>query len=89
LKAAVDSVWKLNFEDMFASNDGGENVNLVERRAFVISHPEDHFREIDIITRWLLVHHVQVGSANYPGAWADFAQQIQQGGSGIVIVRNA
>ncbi len=88
LKAAVDSVWKLNFEDMFASNDGGENVNLVERRAFVIFHPEDHFREMDIITRWLLVHHVQVGSANYPGAWADFTQQIQQGGSGIVIVRN-
>ncbi|KAL1795697.1 hypothetical protein ACET3X_005921 [Alternaria dauci] len=48
-------------------------------------HPEDQFEELEIITRWLLLHHVQVASASYQGAWTVFQQQILQGGSGIII----
>jgi len=43
--------------------------------------------EFEIITRWLLMHHVQVSSASYAGGWADFQQQILKGGTGIIIVR--
>lgn len=88
LRTAGGSVCTLDFEDMFASNGGEEAVNLLESRVFLMYHPEDHFEELEIITRWLLLHHVQVASTSYQGAWAVFKQQILQGGSGIIIVRN-
>jgi chromo domain-containing protein 1 len=86
LRTIGGSVCALNFEDMFASNDGEKAVNLLENRAFLMYHPDDHFEELEIITRWLLLHHVQVVSTIYPGAWAVFKEQILQGGSGIIIV---
>jgi chromo domain-containing protein 1 len=89
LQASGGSVCTLEFEDMFASNDGEEAVNLVQSRAFLMYHPEDHFEDLEVITRWLLLHHVQVASASYQGAWAVFKQQILQGGSGIIIVCNS
>lgn len=89
LQASGGSVCRLDFEDMFASNDGEEPVNLLESRAFLMYHPKDHFEDLEIITRWLLLHHVQVASTSYQGAWAVFKQQILQGGSGIIIVRNS
>ncbi|CAN9359619.1 unnamed protein product [Alternaria sp. RS040] len=85
LRTAGGSVCTLDFEDMFASNGGEEAVNLLESRVFLMYHPEDHFEELEIITRWLLLHHVQVASTSYQGAWAVFKQQILQGGSGIII----
>jgi chromo domain-containing protein 1 len=87
LRTRINSVCKLDFEDML-SNDSEAVSNPVERRAFVMFHPRDHFVELDIITRWLLMHHVQVSSASYVGGWADFQQQVQKRGSGIIIVRN-
>ncbi|OAG19235.1 hypothetical protein CC77DRAFT_1021396 [Alternaria alternata] len=85
LRTAGGSVCTLDFEDMFASNGSEEAVNLLESRVFLMYHPEDHFEELEIITRWLLLHHVQVASTSYQGAWAVFKQQILQGGSGIII----
>ncbi|KAG9195358.1 hypothetical protein G6011_00479 [Alternaria panax] len=85
LRTSGGSVCTLDFEDMFASSDGDEALNLLESRAFLMYHPEDHFEELEIITRWLLLHHVQVASMTYQGAWAIFKQQILQGGSGIII----
>ncbi|KAI5381014.1 hypothetical protein J4E82_000213 [Alternaria postmessia] len=85
LRTAGGSVCTLDFEDIFASNGSEEAVNLLESRVFLMYHPEDHFEELEIITRWLLLHHVQVASTSYQGAWAVFKQQILQGGSGIII----
>jgi len=84
LEAEIGSVVKLNFKDMFARSDGANP--FVERRAFLIYHPEQHAEELALITRWLMMHHVQIGSAHYEGAWEDFQQQIKKGGSGIIIV---
>ncbi|KAI4621452.1 uncharacterized protein J4E87_006669 [Alternaria ethzedia] len=85
LQERISAVSKLDFEDMFATNDGETTIDPVERRAFLFFHPEDHFVEFEIITRWLLMHHVQVSSASYAGGWADFQQQILKGGTGIII----
>ena len=71
---------------MFGSNDGRNSGDLLDRRAFLIYHPEQHSKELDLITRWLLMHHVEVGSAWYEGSWENFKLQIVKGGSGIVIV---
>ncbi|KAI4689653.1 uncharacterized protein J4E88_003008 [Alternaria novae-zelandiae] len=85
LQERISAVSKLDFEDMFATNDSETTIDPVERRAFLFFHPEDHFVEFEIITRWLLMHHVQVSSASYAGGWADFQQQILKGGTGIII----
>lgn len=87
LQARMSSFSKLDFQDMFATNDSETTIDPVERRAFLFFHPEDHFVELEVIVRWLLMHHVQVSSASYTGGWADFQQQILEGGTGIIIVR--
>ena len=84
LEAKIGSAVKLNFKDIFARSDGANP--FVERRAFLIYHPEQHAGELALVTRWLIMHHVQIGSAHYEGAWEDFRQQIKKGGSGVIIV---
>ncbi|KAA8620471.1 hypothetical protein TUN199_04250 [Pyrenophora tritici-repentis] len=83
-EARIGSALKLNFKDMFARSDGANP--FVDRRAFLFYHPEQHAEELALITRWLMMYHVQIGSATHEGAWEHFRQQIEQGGSGIIIV---
>ncbi|KAF1844651.1 uncharacterized protein K460DRAFT_365587 [Cucurbitaria berberidis CBS 394.84] len=83
MKEKIEQACKLDFADMFASNDG-DGV-LVDRRAFLVYHPKEHSEELDLITRWLLMHHVEVGNAWYDGSWDNFKQQILEGGSGVII----
>ncbi|PZC97145.1 hypothetical protein A1F95_04945 [Pyrenophora tritici-repentis] len=82
-EARIGSALKLNFKDMFARSDGANP--FVDRRAFLFYHPEQHAEELALITRWLMMYHVQIGSATHEGAWEHFRQQIEQGGSGIII----
>ncbi|KNG45676.1 hypothetical protein TW65_07570 [Stemphylium lycopersici] len=85
LQKRIHSVCKLDFQDMFARNDSKGATTLMDLRAFLVFHPEQHSEELEIITRWLLMHHVQVAGIHYQGAWAVFQQQIKRGGSGVVI----
>ncbi|KAF2129023.1 hypothetical protein P153DRAFT_431837 [Dothidotthia symphoricarpi CBS 119687] len=83
MKQKIEQICKLDFTDMFTGNrDEGA---IVDRRAFLLYHPQDHVEELDLITRWLLMHHVEVGNAWYDGSWDHFKQQITGGGSGIII----
>lgn len=84
MKTKIEQACKLDFTDMFASNNGDKT--LVDRRAFLIYHPEEHSKELELIMRWLLMHHVEVGNAWYDGSWDSFMQQILGGGSGVIIV---
>jgi hypothetical protein len=45
--------------------------------------------ELDLITRWLLMHHVEVSNTWYDGAWSHFRELTIDGRSGVVIVRQA
>lgn len=83
LKQKIEQACKLDFIEMFTSNRNGNA--LVERRAFLLYHPEDHAEELDLLTRWLLMHHVEVGNAWYDGSWDHFKQSIMRGGTGVII----
>lgn len=59
---------------------------MMSRKAFLLFHPQQHLEELDIITRWLLMHHVEVGNAWFDGSWEHFKEQILHGESGVIIV---
>ncbi|KAF2471391.1 uncharacterized protein BDR25DRAFT_303413 [Lindgomyces ingoldianus] len=81
LKHAIEEACKVDFKDMFVDNEG----NALDRRAFLVFHPEDNKMELELITRWLLMHHVEVCSIWKEGAWDYFKQQIMNGGTGVII----
>jgi chromo domain-containing protein 1 len=85
LKRGIEDACKLNFTEMFAYNYEGHSEPVLDRRAFLLFHPEDHMEELEIITRWLLMHHVDVYSFWNDGAWARFREQIDKGGTGVLI----
>jgi hypothetical protein len=72
---------------MFTYNHDQNSDAISDRRAFVLFHPEDHMEELELITRWLLMHHVEVYSFWSDGAWKHFKEQIAKGGTGVIIVR--
>ncbi len=84
IKAA--SICKLNFLDMFTSNNTNQEPILLDRRAFLLYHPQEHLEELEFTARWLLMHHVEVGTTWYEGSWEHFKQQILKGGSGVILV---
>lgn len=48
--------------------------------------PRQHIEEIELITRWLMMHYVTVYNLWVDGSWNHFTQQILYGGSGVIIV---
>lgn len=85
LSAKIEKHYNLNFDEMFRSIIPGDSQPL-ERRAMLLYSPEDHSEDIDLITRWLLMHDVQVSNLWYDGAWTQFQQDASEGKSGIIIV---
>ena len=58
IREHISSGCKLDFEEIFSSNDSQSATGLMDRRAFLVYHVDEHAKELDIITRWLLMHHV-------------------------------
>jgi chromo domain-containing protein 1 len=66
---------------------GDENGNtMLKRNAFLMFHPGNHAKELELITRWLHLHHVEVRNVWLEGSWEDFKQQVVGGGTGVIIV---
>lgn len=86
VRKRIESVCDLNFEELFGSNNCEKGIKLMDRRAFLVYHSEEHAEELELITRWLLMHHVEVSGVHFPGGWAKFQQEIKSGGSGVIIV---
>lgn len=86
LKHTIEETVKIKFDDLFGWSSSGNSVSMVNRRAILLYHPEDHSEELEVITRWLLMHYVEVSSAWYNGSWDYFRQQILKGRSGIILV---
>jgi chromo domain-containing protein 1 len=85
LKQAIEQACRLDFTDMFSINIKRNETTTV-KRAFLIFHPEAHATELDLITRWLLMHHIEVSNPWFDGAWNYFREETIKGGSGVVIV---
>ena len=84
LKADIETACKIDFQIMFGCFGGREDP--MEPRAYLLFHPEIHKEEMELMTRWLLMHHVEVGSMWVSGSWQHFVQETRQGRSGVVIV---
>ncbi|XP_014561977.1 hypothetical protein COCVIDRAFT_85180 [Bipolaris victoriae FI3] len=85
VRKRIDSVCDLDFEELFGSNNCERGIKLIDRRAFLVYHSEEHAEELELITRWLLMHHVEVSGVHFSGGWAKFQQEIKSGGSGVII----
>ena len=83
LKKLIGDACRLDIERIFCSNID-ETVRL-DRRAFLLFHPEDHAEEHELIVRWLLMHHVEVYTLLVDGAWDHFESKILGGGSGVIM----
>jgi chromo domain-containing protein 1 len=79
----VGNACKLNFGDMFGDEKGGQ---LLAPTAFLMFNPRDHTKELELITRWLHLHHVEVRNVWVDGAWEHFKQNIVIGGTGVILV---
>ncbi|KAJ5056159.1 hypothetical protein J3E72DRAFT_226426 [Bipolaris maydis] len=86
MQKRIESVCDLNFEELFGSNNCERGIKLMDRRAFLVYHSEEHAEELELITRWLLMHHVEVSGVHFPGGWTKFQQEIKNEGSGVIIV---
>lgn len=86
IRKQISSACELNFGELFGSNDSKSATGLMDRRAFLVYHSEEHVEELELITRWLLMHHVQISGVHYAGGWEEFERQIKGGGSGVIIV---
>jgi hypothetical protein len=86
LNAKIEKFYNVNISEMFQSIVPGDDQPL-ERRAMLLYSPEDHPEDVDLITRWLFMHHVQVSNLWYDGAWTQFHDDVSEGKSGIIIVR--
>jgi hypothetical protein len=82
----IELALKITFTDLFEWGDDGTKRIMLDRKAFLLYHPTDHTEQLDLITRWLLMHHVEVCSAWLPGGWHYYKQLVARGWSGIVIV---
>ncbi|KAJ4289546.1 hypothetical protein N0V90_010875 [Kalmusia sp. IMI 367209] len=85
MKRTIEKVLKLDIEEMFRCNGGHDGDSIAERRAFLMYDPGEHMEENELITRWLIMHHVEVFSLWFDGAWDAFKQRIIDGGTGIII----
>jgi hypothetical protein len=86
MKQLLDQFMKITFTDLFAWGENESGKIMLDRRACLLFHPVSHLKSLNLITRWLLLHHVEVSSPWYAGFWDYYTQQLCNGGSGIIIV---
>jgi hypothetical protein len=77
---------KIDFVTLFEYGDNEKGKLMLDRRALLLYHPVSHAEDMEVITRWLLMHSVEVYSPWFEGCWDQFTQHLNTGGSGIVIV---
>ncbi|KAF1926664.1 uncharacterized protein M421DRAFT_422636 [Didymella exigua CBS 183.55] len=84
LNAKIEQLYNMNIMDMFNSGVPDDDT-MLEHRAMLLYHPQEHTEDIELVTRWLLMHDVQVSNLWYDGAWTQFHQDMSEGKSGIII----
>jgi hypothetical protein len=86
LRSKIESLWNLNFVEMFNSGRPGD-MGILKRHAMLLYSPQDHPQEIEQITRWLLMYDVKVNNLWHDGAWSKFQEGVIKDKSGVIIVR--
>jgi len=86
MKDQLEQALQINYTDIFEWTQTSAGRIMIDRRAMLLYHPTDHAEELEVITRWLIMHHVEVSSPWNDGCWDYFRQQISDGQSGIILV---
>jgi chromo domain-containing protein 1 len=86
MSEAMEKALGFNFENLFSWGDDENGPIMLDHRALLLYHPEDHLKELDLITRCLMGHHVNIGSAWFEGSWQAYAEEVLKTGSGVVFV---
>lgn len=74
LDQKIAQIYDLDAVEMFHPLLPGDDT-MLERRAMLLFHPEEHSEDIELITRWLLMHEVEVANFWYDGAWSHFREE--------------
>lgn len=85
IKRTIEEACKVDIKELFTTSGG----SAADRRAFLAFHPHHHADELELLSRWLLMHHVEVCSFQKDGAWGYFRRCIANGQTGIIIVGHA
>jgi hypothetical protein len=72
--------------DQLRDEDGGGKVDA---KAYLLYHPIEHETELQLATRWLLLNNFEVFTPWLEGSWDCFCKTIEDGGSGVILVRNS
>ncbi|KAF1918091.1 hypothetical protein BDU57DRAFT_514657 [Ampelomyces quisqualis] len=86
MKQHIEHALKTSFDVMFSWSHNGNQRTFLDRSAFLLFHPVDHAEELELLTRWLLMHHVDISNPWFQGGWEHYTERLAHGGSGIVIV---
>ncbi|KAL6705366.1 hypothetical protein ACN47E_007015 [Coniothyrium glycines] len=86
LKAKIAAALKIDFDDMFESSQTTHIAESAKRRVFLAYHPQNHLEHLEILTRWLMMGHVEVINAWHEGSWDYFKRQVYKSRSGTIIV---
>lgn len=85
IRCRIESSFNLDITEIFCPLVPGDNDPL-ERQAMLLYDPKEHSEEIELITRWLLLHNVRVANLWYSGAWSQFRDDVEKHKSGVIIV---
>ena len=83
LNTLIESIFQLDYGDVFG--DAHEVEKMLDPLAFVLFHPEHEHEKLELITRWLLMHHVEVCPIWIHGSWEYFLEKIEAGGTGVIL----
>lgn len=86
LRLKIERVCELDFDDMFTVQDALGKPLKLDRRAFIMHDPEEQKEELELISRWLMMQHVEISSAWHDGGWDYFQRKTIAGKTGVVIV---
>ncbi|KAF2730528.1 hypothetical protein EJ04DRAFT_555345 [Polyplosphaeria fusca] len=80
MQRLIGRACKLDYGDIFKHNEA-----FLDRRVFLIFHPGHHAAELELVTRWMLIHHAEVFNFWVDGSWDKFRQEIEKGGTGVIM----
>jgi len=85
IRSKIETTFNLDITEIFCPLVPGDTDPL-ERQAMLLYDPKEHPEEIELITRWLLLHNVRVANLWYSGAWSQFRDDVKKYKSGVIIV---
>lgn len=85
LEKRIREALKIDIDVLFQTN-GEQRSQMSCRKAMLLFHPTSHSVELEVLTRWLLMHHVEVSNAFSDGCWELFREHIGNSGCDIIIV---